>query len=66
MSVDNAKANDVALRILKDMFNIRKTTLQIEGKLFQVRCCAHILNLSVQDGLEPIKTVVDKIRDGVK
>ncbi|XP_074356557.1 zinc finger BED domain-containing protein RICESLEEPER 2-like [Apium graveolens] len=66
VSVDNAKANDVVLRTLKNMYDIRKTSLLIEGKLFQVRCCAHILNLCVKDGLEPIDEIIEKIRDGVK
>lgn len=66
ISVDNAKPNDVALRTLKDMYNTTKTALQIGGKLFQVRCCVHILNLCVQDRLEPIKKIIHKIKDGVK
>lgn len=66
VSVDNARANDVTLRILKDMYDIRKTSLPIEGKIFQVRWCAHILNLCVKDGLEPIDGIVEKIRDGAK
>lgn len=63
--VDNAKANDVALRNLKDTFSIRNP-LPVEGKLFHARCCAHVLNLCVQDGLRPIEPIVDRIRDGVK
>lgn len=65
ITVDNAKANDVAIRNLRDSFSIRRP-LPLGGKLFHVRCCAHILNLCVKDGLEPIEPIVDKIRGGIK
>ncbi|XP_059441916.1 zinc finger BED domain-containing protein RICESLEEPER 2-like [Corylus avellana] len=63
--VDNAKANDTSLRILKDVFNRRKALL-IGGKLFHVRCCAHMTNLLVQDGLDEISLIVDCVRDRIK
>ncbi|XP_074373019.1 zinc finger BED domain-containing protein RICESLEEPER 2-like [Apium graveolens] len=65
ITVDNAKANDVALRNLKQTFSVRKK-LSIDGKLFHARCCAHILNLCAKDGLDPIDEIVGKFRDGVK
>lgn len=67
VTVDNAKANDVAIKTLKDSFSLRNSKpLPVNGKLFHVRCCAHILNLCVQDGLKPIKEIVNRIRDEVK
>ncbi|XP_074352561.1 zinc finger BED domain-containing protein RICESLEEPER 2-like [Apium graveolens] len=65
LTVDNAAANDVALRYLKQTFSVRRS-LSIEGKMFHARCCAHILNLCMQDGLNPTEDIVDKVRDGVK
>ncbi|XP_074359578.1 zinc finger BED domain-containing protein RICESLEEPER 2-like [Apium graveolens] len=65
LTVDNSVANDIALRYLKQTFSVRKK-LPIDGRMFHARCCAHILNLYVQDGLVPTKEIVDKIRDGVK
>ncbi|KAA8521407.1 hypothetical protein F0562_012101 [Nyssa sinensis] len=44
--VDNAKYYDVALRILKDKFTLKKK-LSFGGRIFHVRCCAHIINLLV-------------------
>ncbi|XP_071933869.1 zinc finger BED domain-containing protein RICESLEEPER 2-like [Coffea arabica] len=65
VSVDNASNNDSALRCLKDTFS-RNKCLLAKGKLFHVRCCAHILNLMVQDGLSQIKEIVGTIRDSVE
>ncbi|KAL6545629.1 hypothetical protein OROGR_009503 [Orobanche gracilis] len=61
VSVDNASNNDTAIARLKEIFS-RNNNLVLEGELFHVRCCAHILNLLVQEGLAKIKKVVQKIR----
>ncbi|KAL0454721.1 UNVERIFIED_CONTAM: Zinc finger BED domain-containing protein RICESLEEPER 1 [Sesamum latifolium] len=50
--VDNASANDSAIYLLK-IYAQRKKKLLCEGKLFHVRCCAHILNLIAQDAKDP-------------
>ncbi|XP_027174346.1 zinc finger BED domain-containing protein RICESLEEPER 1-like [Coffea eugenioides] len=60
--VDNASNNDVAVRLLKDDFGRCKKLLG-RGKLFHVRCCAHVLNLMVQDGLKEIVDICENIRD---
>ena len=64
ISVDNASANDSAIRILKENFS-RSRKLLCGGKLFHVRCCAHILNLMVQDGLIQIKPIIENVHDSV-
>ncbi|KAK4431280.1 Zinc finger BED domain-containing protein RICESLEEPER 2 [Sesamum alatum] len=48
ISVDNASVNDSAIYHMK-IYAQRKKKLLCEGKLFHVRCCAHILNLIAQD-----------------
>jgi hypothetical protein len=65
ITVVNARNNDVAIRILKDDFALKKT-LSVKGQLFHVRCCAHITNLLVQDGISQIGDIVDCVRDGTK
>ena len=65
ITVDNASANDNCIARLKLDFSNRKN-LPLDGQLFHVRCCAHILNLLVQDGLDVIKPIVEKVRSGVK
>jgi hypothetical protein len=65
ITADNAKPNDVAIRILKDEFELRGV-LPIKGQLFHVRCCAHVTNLLVQAGLAEILVITDLVRQGVK
>lgn len=65
ITVDNASYNDVCIRRLREDFSLRKR-LSIGGKIFHVRCCAHILNLLVQDGLGQLGEVIDMVREGIK
>ncbi|MBA0777490.1 hypothetical protein Gotri_005503 [Gossypium trilobum] len=65
ISVDNASYNDAAVRMLKDSLSFYKR-LPLNDKLFHVRCCAHILNLLVHDGLSEIENVIDNVRESVK
>ena len=53
ISVDNVAYNDNVVNTLKTNFSkVRK--LPCGGRLFHVRCCAHILDLLVKDGLSMI------------
>ncbi|KAL6580604.1 hypothetical protein OROMI_008628 [Orobanche minor] len=65
LTLDNASANDVCVNLLKNQLKLRAALVH-DGSLFHVRCCAHILNLIVQDGLKEIDCSVDRIRDFVK
>ncbi|XP_020534322.1 zinc finger BED domain-containing protein RICESLEEPER 2-like [Jatropha curcas] len=65
ITVDSAAYNDVAIRLLKDNL-LYKNSLALNGKLFHVRCCAHILNLLVQNGLSEIDDIVQNVRESVK
>nr|GEU94013.1 hypothetical protein [Tanacetum cinerariifolium] len=65
ITLDNASANDCCVDLLKNQFRLMKS-LVYDGTLFHLKCCAHILNLIVQDGLKKIDEAVDKIRVSVK
>lgn len=65
LTLDNATANGVLQDILKDRLNLDDDLL-CKGEFFHVRCCAHILNLIVQDGLGVITGALAKIRETVK
>ncbi|XP_052622319.1 zinc finger BED domain-containing protein RICESLEEPER 2-like [Lactuca sativa] len=65
ISVDNAAYNDKALRRLKETFS-RVRKLSCGGRLFHIRCCAHILNLLVKDGLAIIDHIIGDVREGIK
>ncbi|XP_020260626.1 zinc finger BED domain-containing protein RICESLEEPER 2-like [Asparagus officinalis] len=65
ISVDNASYNDVCLRTLKTSLS-RHKKLVCNGKLFQVRCCAHILNLLVQDGISVLALTIENVPESIK
>ena len=48
-TIDNCNTNDAMISIVKDKLSSRE--LLLDGKLFHMHCCAHILNLIVRDGL---------------
>ena len=65
LTVDNARVNDVVAEQLKEYLTLEKK-LPLDGKMLHVRCCAHILNLLVQDGLLEIKDTIHNVRESVK
>ena len=65
VTVDNASSNDVALEYLKRNLS-KKNKLICDGKFFHVRCCAHILNLIVKDGMSEVQTSINAIRGVVR
>ncbi|XP_038678375.1 zinc finger BED domain-containing protein RICESLEEPER 2-like [Tripterygium wilfordii] len=65
IAVDNASYNDVAIRTLKTTLS-RTKKLLLGGRLFHVRCCAHILNLLVQDDLKVVEDIIHNVRESVK
>lgn len=61
ITLDNASSNDSMVDGLKSDLD-----LLCNGDYFHVRCCAHILNLIVQDGLKELDEAVKKVRECVK
>ena len=64
ITLDNVTSNDVAARNLKTLFR-RKLGFAYMRDFFHVRCCAHILNFMVQDGLKKIGIIIEKVRESV-
>ncbi|XP_072955909.1 zinc finger BED domain-containing protein RICESLEEPER 2-like [Typha angustifolia] len=64
ITLDNASANDVAAKTIMNNFQVRDK-LYFKGLIFHVRCCAHILNLVVQDEIHVIQDVIENIRCSV-
>ncbi|RYR09074.1 hypothetical protein Ahy_B05g077134 [Arachis hypogaea] len=65
LTVDNASSNDVGVMYLKKRLISWKSSV-LNGEYLHMRCCAHILNLIVKDGLKDIDDSIAKIRDAVK
>ncbi|KAL9160690.1 hypothetical protein ABFS82_08G217200 [Erythranthe guttata] len=63
ITVDNCSTNDLMLSLLSD--KVSRRDLLLNGEVLHMRCCAHILNLIVKDGLETISDAIEKIRDSV-
>ncbi|KAK9226025.1 hypothetical protein WN943_011071 [Citrus x changshan-huyou] len=63
LTVDNCTTNDRMIQLLLDKLD--KNDLLMGGKLFHMRCTAHILNLIIKEGLSVISEGVTKIRAGV-
>ncbi|KAH9678932.1 BED-type domain-containing protein [Citrus sinensis] len=63
LTVDNCTTNDRMIQLLLDKLD--KNDLFMGGKLFHMRCTAHILNLIVKEGLSVISESVAKIRASV-
>ena len=65
ITLDNASNNDNCQDFIKKKVNERGLLL-CDGIFFHVRCSAHILNLTVQEGLKVIDDSVIKIRKTMK
>lgn len=65
VTIDNASANNEFADYLKSLL-VLQDALVSAGKFFHTRCCAHILNLRVQDGLKEIDDSVEEIRESIK
>ena len=63
ITLDNAGNNKTACDLLQES---GKADLLFGGQHLLVRCCAHILNLLVQDGINVANSVIETIRDLVR
>jgi hypothetical protein len=65
ITLDNASNNDVATTNLSAKLLARKNGL-FDPVYFHVCCAAHIVNLVVNDGLEPVEPLISDLRNTVK
>ncbi|KAK3229746.1 hypothetical protein Dsin_001627 [Dipteronia sinensis] len=67
ITVDNATANTTAIGyVIKKLNSWQDDEAVLGGKYLHVRCCAHILNLIVSDGLKDLHDSIVAIRNAVK
>ena len=62
--VDNTSSNDVAIDYLRRKMKLKESCI-VGCEFLHMRCCAHILNLIVQDGLKDIHEAIAKVRNVV-
>ncbi|CAN1138748.1 Putative AC transposase [Linum perenne] len=60
-TLDNCNTNDKMMEIIKS--RLVASYLLNDGALLHMCCTAHILNLIVKDGLDVLKSGIEKIRD---
>ncbi|WKA08910.1 hypothetical protein VitviT2T_026593 [Vitis vinifera] len=64
ITVDNCSSNDGMIDILSEKLS-SSGSLLLNGKIFHMRCAAHVLNLIVKEGLDVIRVEIEKIRESV-
>ena len=65
LTVENASSNDLAISYLKEVTNRWKGTI-LGNEFVHVRCCAHILNLIVTNGLKHHNNSIDRVNHVVR
>ncbi|KAA8524372.1 hypothetical protein F0562_010795 [Nyssa sinensis] len=63
ITLDNCTTNDAIIDNIGSKLD--SSSLLLDGRVLHMRCCAHILNLIVKDGLEVIGQGIKRIRDSV-
>ncbi|KAK2663701.1 hypothetical protein Ddye_002275 [Dipteronia dyeriana] len=67
ITVDNASANSTTILYVKiKLTSWHRDGAILDGKYLHLRCCAHIVNLIVNDGLKEMHDSVVAIRNAVK
>ncbi|WKA04800.1 hypothetical protein VitviT2T_022805 [Vitis vinifera] len=64
VTVDNCSSNDGMINILVEKLSLSDSLL-LNGKIFHMRCAAHVLNLIVKEGLDVIEVEIEKILESV-
>ena len=65
LTVDNASSNSTTIKFLQMVTKDWKGAV-LEHKFLHMRCCAHILNLIVGDGLKEIDASIARVREAMR
>ncbi|XP_050277953.1 zinc finger BED domain-containing protein RICESLEEPER 2-like [Quercus robur] len=65
LTVDNASSNGATIKFLENVTKDWEGTV-LEHEFLHIRCCAHILNLIVGDGMREIDASIAKVREVVR
>ncbi|KAA0065439.1 zinc finger BED domain-containing protein RICESLEEPER 2-like [Cucumis melo var. makuwa] len=65
ITVDNASSNDGAISYIMKRLRSWKTLI-LEGELLHMRCCAHVINLIVNEGLKEMHDSIACVRNAVR
>ncbi|XP_050290476.1 zinc finger BED domain-containing protein RICESLEEPER 2-like [Quercus robur] len=65
LTVDNASSNGATIKFLQTVTKDWKGTI-LEHEFLHMRCCAHILNLIVGDGMKEIDPSIARVREAVR
>lgn len=65
LTLDSTFVNDLCISLLKTNLNSKKI-FSLNGNLFHLRCCVHILNLIMQEGLKDVDHIIEKVRESIK
>ncbi|KAL4607447.1 hypothetical protein ACB092_09G175100 [Castanea dentata] len=65
LTVDNVSSNGTTIKFLQTITKDWKGTV-LEHEFLHMRCCAHILNLIVGDGLKEIDASIARVREAVR
>lgn len=63
LTLDNCSTNDKLVEAIET--KVGPSNLLLGGKMLHMRCCAHILNLIVKDGLSVMEHGIKRVRDSV-
>ena len=65
LTVDNANSNGVTIKFLENVTKDWERTV-LEHEFLHMRCCAHILNLIVGDGMREIDASIAKVCESMR
>lgn len=63
LTLDNCSVKFSLMENMKE--KLRHDNFLLKGELLHMKCCAHILNLIVQQGLSAIQSGIESIRESV-